>query len=321
MVPRQVQSRSAIALSIVLGLVMACGSDLTTTPDETPGDPETPATADRVRIYPSTVTHPFALDTIHLEAAALYESGYAIPGKRLAWASSDTAVATVDSMGLVLTRSRGTVHVTAAVDGVSDTAVVTVDPGVPLLNTCMTCHWEDNPTHHLAWGFDSARCSSCHILDGEQHGDLAADHAAAAGGFDLVGAHGTLACVSCHVAGDTTLKYTPASDTDCIACHQSDYDTQHAAAGYPTTCTSCHTTDNWTGAIFDHDADYFPIFVSEHTNRWTACGDCHTDTDDFSQFTCFSCHAHNETSMSQQHSGVTGYEYQSASCYSCHPSG
>jgi hypothetical protein len=287
--------------------------------------------------------------------------------------------------------------VTAAVDGVSDTAVVTVDPGVPLLNTCMTCHWEDNPTHHLAWGFDSARCSSCHILDGEQHGDLAADHAAAAGGFDLVGAHGTLACVSCHVAGDTTLKYTPASDTDCIACHQSDYDTQHAgsnyptdclschttdgwtgasfdhatasegftllgahadlvctschdpvtfaplytpasdtdciachqsdydtqhaAAGYPTTCTSCHTTDNWTGAIFDHDADYFPIFVSEHTNRWTACGDCHTDTDDFSQFTCFSCHAHNETSMSQQHSGVTGYEYQSASCYSCHPSG
>ncbi len=162
-------------------------------------------------------------------------------------------------------------------------------------------------------------CLDCHTTDGWTGASF--DHANVSGGFTLAGAHVDLTCTACHDAVTFAPLYTPTSDSDCVACHQDDYDTQHAGSDYPSDCLTCHTTDGWTGASSDHDADYFPIYTSEHTSRWTTCSDCHTNADDFSQFTCLSCHAHNDTSMNQQHSGVTGYAYQSTSCYGCHPNG
>ena len=72
---------------------------------------------------------------------------------------------------------------------------------------------------------------------------------------------------------------------------------------------------------FDHDASWFPIFSGRHQNRWFDCAECHTNPADFTEFTCFNCHAHNQTSMDNKHSSVSGYAYDSAACYTCHPGG
>jgi hypothetical protein len=38
-------------------------------------------------------------------------------------------------------------------------------------------------------------------------------------------------------------------------------------------------------------------------------------------FSCITCHAHNQSDMDNKHSGVSGYSYNSAACYQCHPTG
>jgi hypothetical protein len=65
-----------------------------------------------------------------------------------------------------------------------------------------------------------------------------------------------------------------------------------------------------------HDA-YFPIQSGPHA---VDCGTCHGTFDTFVEFDCLhGCHDKSETE--QGHQGVTGFEYASAACYSCHPRG
>jgi hypothetical protein len=106
-----------------------------------------------------------------------------------------------------------------------------------------------------------------------------------------------------------------------VACHLYRYEDAHADSGYPTTCIACHTPTTWADDTFDHDGDYFPIFTGEHSVRWSTCATCHTNPDDFSVFTCFTCHAHNQISMDNRHSGLGGYAYVPSACLSCHPKG
>jgi hypothetical protein len=144
------------------------------------------------------------------------------------------------------------------------------------------------------------------------------DHGATA--FPLTGAHRTATCSACHADGVYGGK-----STDCVSCHQADYaattDPGHAAAQFPTTCTNCHTTTSWSGATFDHDAPYFPIYSGPHRGRWTSCATCHTSTASYQQFTCLTCHEHNQTAMDDKHANRSGYRYDSQACYSCHPRG
>jgi hypothetical protein len=108
-----------------------------------------------------------------------------------------------------------------------------------------------------------------------------------------------------------------------VACHQTDYNgtsnPSHSAAGFPTDCASCHTTTQWSGATFDHDGMYFPIYSGSHRGRWSSCADCHTSSSDYAVFTCTTCHTASNTNG--HHRGVSGYVYQSQACYSCHPRG
>jgi hypothetical protein len=106
-----------------------------------------------------------------------------------------------------------------------------------------------------------------------------------------------------------------------VACHQADYDDEHQGSGYPTDCAACHTSTVWSDGSFDHDADYFPIFSGNHQGKWSDCATCHTNPGDFSVFSCFGCHVHNQTSMDNKHEGRTGYVYASSACLSCHPNG
>ncbi len=186
---------------------------------------------------------------------------------------------------------------------------------------CIACHQSDYDDEHAGSGFPTA-CLDCH----NQHtwDDALFDHVTASGGFDLLGAHESLDCASCHTLPDLSLLYQPppANDQQCIACHQSDYDDEHAGSGFPTACLDCHNTNNWD-ADLDHDAQYFPIYTGEHKNEWdNNCQSCHIQPNTLAIFSCEgACHEHTKRKMDNEHDDVGGYAFDSVLCLSCHPKG
>jgi hypothetical protein len=184
---------------------------------------------------------------------------------------------------------------------------------------CVACHQSDyNGTSdpgHLAAQF-STDCTVCHTTTAWSGATF--NHNGTA--FPLTGAHVAATCAQCHGDGVYAGK-----STACLACHQSDYngttDPNHVAAQFPTTCGDCHTTSLWSGARFDHDAPYFPIYSGAHAGRWATCATCHTNSADFRVFTCLSCHEHAKSTMDSKHAGQGGYVYESQACYTCHPRG
>jgi hypothetical protein len=184
---------------------------------------------------------------------------------------------------------------------------------------CVSCHRSaasatKNPDHTAA-GF-SQQCERCHAPTLWNRARY--DHAASR--FPLTGAHSSVSCARCHTTG--TYTGTP---TACVSCHQADYNRttnpSHTAAGFPDTCASCHNTAAWTGARFDHDQRYFPIYSGKHQGQWSSCGTCHQSASNFAQFTCLTCHTHNQTETDGHHRGISGYRYDSQSCYACHRNG
>ncbi|KPK62088.1 MAG: hypothetical protein AMS21_08165 [Gemmatimonas sp. SG8_38_2] len=182
---------------------------------------------------------------------------------------------------------------------------------------CYACHADDYQNQHGGSGFPTT-CLSCHDRNDWTNADF--DHGSASGGFDLIGAHASLLCASCHDSGGNPI-YDPSDETDCIVCHNDDYQLRHSGSGYPTTCLTCHTANSFQGANFNHDGDSFPIFSGKHREKWNECTTCHTNADDFRVFTCFNCHKHNQEDMDDKHSEVGGYSYDSTRCLACHPNG
>jgi len=177
---------------------------------------------------------------------------------------------------------------------------------------CYACHADDyNATtdpNHVMLGI-STSCEECHNTTSWDGADF--DHST----WPLTGAHLTTNCSECHVNG--MYQGTP---TDCYACHADDYnattDPNHTAAGFPTSCEVCHTTVTWNGADFDHD---FPIDSGAHAN--IDCAECHTTPMNYVLFSCIDCHEHNKSDTDEHHKEVSGYSYDSLSCYECHPKG
>jgi hypothetical protein len=189
---------------------------------------------------------------------------------------------------------------------------------------CIACHAADYTApqfvDHVTTGF-STECQECHTTLAWPH-SVSFDHVTYASGYELVGRHAEIRCSSCHSQGAPGSIFSPSSQDDCFACHQSDYELGHGSTGFPTACLLCHTNDTWDDASFeDHDSFYFPIFSGPHRGRWSGCETCHVNTNDFSEFSCFACHDHRQSEMDEKHREVPGYLYQSAACYSCHPSG
>jgi hypothetical protein len=178
---------------------------------------------------------------------------------------------------------------------------------IGLSTACSSCHTADfngtnNPSHAAA-GFPTT-CDLCHNTAAWIPSSF--DHSKTV--FPLTGLHVSVACASCHVGGNFTT--TP---TDCYSCHKVDYqgtnNPNHAAAGFPTTCQTCHTTAGWTGATFNHTWFQIPHHSAQ-------CTDCHTNSADYTVFTCTNCHAKAQTDSI--HGGIKGYVYNSANCYTCH---
>jgi hypothetical protein len=183
---------------------------------------------------------------------------------------------------------------------------------------CWSCHQADyegvDDPNHVTNQF-SHICTECHNTGSWDEVVFAHDQTA----FPLTGAHLSAACAQCHLNG----QYT-GTPTDCYFCHEADYsgtsDPNHSAAGFPHECVLCHTTFNWN-AQFDHDALYFPIYSGAHRSAWDHCSDCHTNSADYSVFSCIICHEHNCAAMTGEHDEVQGFVCESSACYSCHHDG
>lgn len=184
-----------------------------------------------------------------------------------------------------------------------------------LPTTCYGCHQKDwNGTtdpNHAAAGFPTT-CQTCHTTS--SWAGAAFNHNNTP--FPLTGAHVTVACNKCHI--NNVFAGTP---TDCYSCHKADFTSttnpNHVTAGWPTTCTTCHTTTAWLPATLP--SQYHTFFPVNHGNAKGVCTTCHTNSNDYSIFTCTNCHTAPATNP--QHSGVSGYVYNSVNCYACHKNG
>jgi nitrate/TMAO reductase-like tetraheme cytochrome c subunit len=182
--------------------------------------------------------------------------------------------------------------------------------------TCVSCHQAKfdatSQPNHRASAFPTT-CESCHSATAWRPATF--NHAATR--FPLTGAHIAQTCLACH--RDGVYRGKP---TVCSACHTADYNAttnpNHRAAMFPTTCQSCHTTTRWLGATLNHDP-WFPIYSGTHRQKWTSCTQCHTNSTNYGQFTCLSCHLKTETD--REHQGQRAYRYESIACLSCHPRG
>ena len=117
---------------------------------------------------------------------------------------------------------------------------------IDLQNTaqaCSACHGKDNP-HQARFGQD---CAQCHTPDGWE--EAAFNHSLAT--FQLIGAHQSVACDSCHP--NAVFQGTP---QDCYSCHMADDD--HMGR-FGQDCGQCHTPDTWEGAAFDHSLAAFQL--------------------------------------------------------------
>ncbi|MCB0851719.1 MAG: hypothetical protein KDD63_05835, partial [Bacteroidetes bacterium] len=186
-------------------------------------------------------------------------------------------------------------------------------------NECINCHREEyestqNPNHQSA-GY-STNCIDCHnpLAFGWEADVVTHDF------FPLTKGHDIEDCSQCHTTGNFA-----DADPACVSCHQTDFNQttspDHEALGFPDDCAACHTTDpGWMPAEFpDHDGLYFPIYSGKHKGEWSECTECHNNPNDYSDFTCLTCHVDPETS--NEHNGISGYVYESNACLVCHPDG
>ncbi len=184
---------------------------------------------------------------------------------------------------------------------------------------CFDCHRKDyqqakNPDH-IAANF-STDCIQCHSIEIKSWGGKNFTHLF----FPLTGGHNISNCNSCHNQNSFT-----GLDTKCVSCHLSNYqNTQnpnHSQLGFSTDCETCHKITNWHDASFDHDNLFFPIYSGKHKGKWNTCNDCHTNQNNYAEFSCLNCHEHNKNDMDDKHRSINGYVYNSPACLSCHPNG
>lgn len=140
--------------------------------------------------------------------------------------------------------------------------------------------------------------------------------------FVVTGSHAALACGDCHDLSKPTFALA-GGGVDCLHCHaQADIGPMHAGVGgfaYDDgSCIGCHQ-DGKTPQ-FDHT--FFPIAAGA-VHQGLACADCHGATRQAADLQCIGCHGgdHAQAKMDPAHAGVSGYSYDSPSCYRCHPDG
>jgi len=191
----------------------------------------------------------------------------------------------------------------------------------PLGVECYDCHKGNylatTAPNHIQGNY-STNCDECHKINSTSWSGGGINH----NFFPLEGGHAISDCKTCHTSG----SYSKIP-SECISCHQPDFNAaknpNHVALNFPTNCKACHSlSPGWKPADYaNHDAS-FPIYSGNHKGEWNSCADCHTNPANYAQFSCTTCHEHsNKQEVDKDHSGVSGYSYNSTSCYACHPTG
>lgn len=176
---------------------------------------------------------------------------------------------------------------------------------------CTSCHTDHKgikPSVSLS-GFDHSflssadqeKCNSCHAKPADElHLLLSAD------------------CKSCHTTEAWTFTgvfdhnmIRGADQKNCSSCHRKPTDTFHE--GLQNNCSECHSNDKWVPASFDHSS-YFMLDRDHNTK----CNTCHTNSSNFSIYTCYGCHEHSEVKIQEEHNEEGIYNFNN--CTSCHRS-
>lgn len=172
---------------------------------------------------------------------------------------------------------------------------------------CASCHAD---VHSQLVGNDCVRCHNAESWLVDNIPELHEEN-----GFPLIGAHGNLSCVECHLS-ETNLRFDRIGN-ECINCHRDDYEgaenPPHATSGFSTNCVECH---NPLGFAWEADPiahDFFPLELGHDIQD---CSQCH-NTGNFADASpdCFGCHQtdYNESiNPSHQALGL------STDCASCH---
>lgn len=188
--------------------------------------------------------------------------------------------------------------------------------GAHMTVACDHCH-PSSMAGATNYRLTDSSCIACHRS--EYEAVTSPDHLSA--GFDT-------SCERCHRItewSDAHFDHSQVRGTPCADCHQDDYDATsdpiHIVLNFPTSCQDCHNTISWHDAVFDH-ATFFPIDSGKHREAWNECSDCHTNSTDFSVFSCLGCHPHsNQRDTDDKHSEEPEYQYDSIRCFECHPRG
>lgn len=188
--------------------------------------------------------------------------------------------------------------------------------------SCASCHTD---VHKGSFG---KNCASCHSAKGSfKNLGGQFDHTKAA--FQLVGAHRSVPCASCHVAG----TFKGVKFASCTDCHKDPH-----RQTFGVTCTACHTNESWRTRKVDHTRTAFQL-VGRHVAadcaachkqpamkvkpRADTCAACHVDVHrgTFKQ-DCKSCHSESGfTKAPFDHTktrfALTG-KHEALACTACH---
>ncbi|MBK5107138.1 MAG: hypothetical protein JJE12_03365 [Anaerolineales bacterium] len=193
--------------------------------------------------------------------------------------------------------------------------------------SCTGCHVSDDQ-----FSVQNTLCTGCHVgAEGDfvlahilEFGDGCVDchdgldsmarfdHANS--DFHLEGVHQDLECAECHLQGQ--FDGLPG---ECAACHAEP--AEHLGM-FGSDCSTCHDSAAWSparvdGVAFDHNTNA-RFTLDRHQvdfdDSIIACQSCHQEgQDEFSEETCFGCHALNDQSFVLQHQAELG-----SSCLECH---
>lgn len=214
------------------------------------------------------------------------------------------------------------------------------------LALCLECHKPVAEDIRAQRGFHGRReaaaetqCSVCHAEHVGREGRIVNlqpaqfDHTRT--DFRLEGAHGQVACASCHAAGK---KYRDAPSR-CADCHKA-ADPHEGRLGAD--CASCHGAKRWAEVAYDHAKTRFALqgrhgeisCASCHAgNRWKEtplqCVSCHA-TDDVHRtqrgLRCGECHGQRAWDDARfDHGKETGFalvgNHARTACQACHVTG
>lgn len=175
---------------------------------------------------------------------------------------------------------------------------------------CASCH---NDVHSMSVGNDCERCHSTETWLVDNIPELHEQN-----GFPLVGSHGNLSCVECHLS-ETNLRFDRIGN-ECVSCHMKDYSTtqnpNHQTAGFSVNCQECHTPFGM-GWDSDINHDFFPLTLGHDIQD---CKECHTTTS-FSDVSpeCVSCHQNNYNQTNDPNHVAAGFPIDCASCHTTNP--